>query len=125
VKQPTGLHHLMTGVVHRRRGVVTGPDEREPVRDLRVGRKISEIWISGLLVRIGWNGPGSRAAASGFIVPGVQLARAQLKIRIADFSHSPFDCAQGIESARVGERETEAPGCDIRKSRRVMAVARW
>src|SRR5205814_1523764 len=55
---------------------------------------MSEIWISGFLVRIGWHGPRISRGASGFMSQVSNwLGAPRLKIRIADFSSFPLSTA--------------------------------
>ena len=108
-KEPSGLHHLMTGVMHRRGRVITGADQRELVRNLRVQRENLGDLDVGIIGPDRFERPADLARRVGFHVPGVQLARrAQIEDQNHRFPVIPLgDCALGLKRGEVGEREAE------------------
>ena len=98
-KEPPGLHHLMTGVVHGRGRMITGPDQRELVRNLRVQRENLGDLDVGIIGPDRFERPADLARRVGFHVPGVQLARrAQIEDQDDRFPVIPLgDCALGLK----------------------------
>ena len=94
-EKPARLHHLVPGVVHRRGGVIDAAHERKLVRDLRHAAGRSRvIWMSGLFVLIGLNGPRISRGASGFMSKvSIWLGAPRLKIMMQALSLAPLGIA--------------------------------
>ena len=97
-EEPAGLHHLMAGVMHRRRVVITTADQRELVRDLRVqGEYLGELYVR--VVRPDrLERPAYLTRRVRLHIPGVQLAR---RAQIEDHDYRLLVLAFGHGAQRL------------------------
>ena len=125
-EQPAGLHHLMAGVVHRRRRVINTAHERKLVRDLGLQRKNLGDLNVGIVGADRLERPANFARRIGLHVPGVELARrAEIenhdagffvaalghrahRLHLRELRHAQADCAQRADLEKVAPRDSVA-----------------
>ena len=94
-KEPAGLHHLMAGIVHGSRRVITSADERELVRNPGVqGKDLGKLDVR-IVGPDRLERPADLARRLRLHIPGVQLAwSAEIedhyhRFLIVAFAHGP------------------------------------